>query len=126
MTRPLVYLAGPYTNPDPVHNTHNTIKHATRLYESGLYVPVVPHLSLLWHLVEPRPIDFWYQYDLAILARCDAVYRLQGPSVGADAEVKAAIAAHIPVFYEPHEELLEEWCYKFTRNPRWADKVDRA
>jgi Domain of unknown function (DUF4406) len=105
--RPLVYVAGPYTNPDPVENTNRTIHAVDALIERGLVTPVSPHLTLLWHLVKPRPLDFWYAYDLATLARCDAVYRLPGPSTGADREVEFAKANNIPVFED--EMLLEVW-----------------
>src|SRR5262245_39762275 len=76
--RPLVYLAGPYTRPDPVENTHTVIRLASELVDEGLVTPVVPHLTLLWHLVSPRPLEFWYEYDVAILGRCDAVFRIVG------------------------------------------------
>ena len=105
--RPLVYVAGPYTAPDPVANLNATIKLATRLYDSELVVPVVPHLSLLWHLVEPRPVEYWYEYDLHLLRRCDAVLRIQGASQGADREVKEAERLELPVFY--NEKSLLDW-----------------
>lgn len=44
---PIVYIAGPYTNPDPVANTHNAIKIADQLYVDGVCVPIIPHLTLL-------------------------------------------------------------------------------
>ncbi len=95
--RPLVYVAGPYTKPDPVENTHTTIRLASELVDEGLVTPVVPHLTLMWHLVMPRPLEFWYEYDVATLARCDAVYRMQGESHGADREVEFAEQNGIPV-----------------------------
>jgi hypothetical protein len=95
---PLVYLAGPYSDPDPVENTHAVIKIATRLYETGLVAPVVPHLTLLWHLVEPKPKDFWYGYDMHVLRRCDAVLRVVGSSPGAEAEVLEAKRIGLSVF----------------------------
>ena len=96
--RPLVYIAGPYSSPDPVWNTHNTIGIAGQLADEGLVTPVVPHLTLLWHAVQPRSIDFWYEYDLAVLARCDAVLRLPGASTGADRETDFAESLGIRVF----------------------------
>lgn len=100
VTRPLVYLAGPYTRPDPVLNTHETIRFASKLLDEGLVTPFVPHLTLLWHLVSPREVDFWYDYDLAVLARCDALLRIEGESTGADKEVAFAVERGIPVFYD--------------------------
>lgn len=102
---PLVYIAAPYTHPDPVQNTHEVIKVADALWESRVCVPLVPHLSLLWHLVSPKPVDDWYAYDLHLLARCDALVRLAGPSTGADDEVLAAELRQIPVFYDADEVL---------------------
>ncbi len=102
----IVYIAHPYTHDDPVANTHQAIEWANVLIACG-FVPYVPHLNLLWHLVTPRPVAFWYDYDLNFLKRCDAVLRVGGPSTGADAEVATAKQHGIPVF-----ELIadmEEW-----------------
>lgn len=95
---PLVYLAGPYTHPDPAENVRRTVLLAEQLAESGVMVPYVPHLTHLWHLIAPRPIEFWYAYDLHILQRCDAVLRLEGASEGADNEVVEAFRLGLPVF----------------------------
>ena len=107
LSRPLVYVAGPYTNPDPIQNTHTTIKIANDLIDEAVVTPVIPHLTLLWHMVSPRPLEFWYAYDLAMLVRCDAVYRLPGASTGADAETLFAKDREIPVFTE--KEALYRW-----------------
>lgn len=105
--RPLVYVAGPYTRPDPVENTHNSIRLAADLVDEGLVTPYVPHLTLLWHIVLPRPPEWWYEYDYAILRRCDAVFRIAGESRGADMEVDIARNMGIPVFSD--RELLRIW-----------------
>lgn len=112
---PIVYVAGPYTNPDPVENTHNAIKAADDLYVRGVCVPIIPHLSLLWHMVRPHTdVNFWYDYDILIMLRCDAVLRLPGVSSGADREVEIAVAHNIPVF--DRDDELVDWCSTFTRN----------
>jgi len=106
--RPMVYVAGPYTSPDPVKNTHDTVHRASEMIDEGKVTPVVPHLTLLWHLVVPRTdVEFWYAYDLAILARCDAVLRLEGPSTGADREVAFAVELGLPLFTT--KQALYEW-----------------
>ncbi len=105
--RPLVYLAGPYSKPDPVENTHRVILEANKLLDDGRVTPHVPHLTHLWHLVSPRPIEFWYEYDLALLVRCDAVLRMPGDSTGADREVDVAEELRIPVFHS--RESLYQW-----------------
>jgi nucleoside 2-deoxyribosyltransferase len=96
---PLVYIAGPYTHPDPIENTRRAIEVADVLADMGAVVPHVPHLTLLWQLVRPHEVDWWHEYDLAILARCDALLRLDGASTGADAEVEFAASREIPVFF---------------------------
>jgi len=105
--RPLVYIAGPYTLPDPVANTNAVITLASDLIDEGLVTPLVPHLTLLWHLAAPRPLDFWYAYDVALLRRCDAMFRVEGASSGADMEVDFAGAHGIPVFTS--RDRLNTW-----------------
>lgn len=109
--RPLVYVAGPYQRPDPVENTHNTIRVADRLHESGLVTCHVPHLTLLWHAIVPHSDpDYWYTYDFAVLSRCDALLRLPGDSTGADNEVDFALErVGIPVFHD--EDHLLSWAF---------------
>lgn len=101
-TRPLVYLAGPYSKPDPVENTHRAVRAAEELMHFGV-VPLVPHLTLLWHLVSPHEVEWWYAYDLELLARCDALVRLPGRSTGAVREERTARKLGLPIFaFEPH------------------------
>lgn len=103
--RKWIYIAGPYTNPDPVLNTRNAILAGQRMYEAGLF-PVIPHLSLLHHLVIPQPLEFWYNFDLNLLTRCDALLRLPGASTGSDKEVDFAEHLSIPVFYDESQAIL--------------------
>lgn len=99
--RPLVYVAGPYTNPDPVRNTHDAVMWAEQLIATGKACPVVPHITLLWHAIAPHDdVDYWYDLDLGHLRKCDAVFRFPGKSSGADAEVEWADRWGIPVFTE--------------------------
>lgn len=107
LNRPLVYVAAPYTRPDPVENTHLLIAQVDQIAEEGIVTPIAPHLTLLWHLVRPRTIDFWYAYDLATVARCDALLRLPGDSTGADNEVNFAEERGIPVFRDKAD--LYQW-----------------
>lgn len=60
-------------------------------------VPLVPHLSLLWQLISPKPYATWLDYDRELLARCDAVLRVPGFSVGATLEAEFALRRGIPV-----------------------------
>jgi nucleoside 2-deoxyribosyltransferase len=102
----LAYVAGPYTHPDPVENTHNAIRAGMLLREAG-YCPVIPHLSLLAHIVCPRPPEFWYEWDLRLMDRCDFMLRLPGESWGADREEEYAAEIGIAVYRMTAEEFLE-------------------
>ena len=95
---PLVYIAGPITIPDPIRNTREAIGIAEHLYTSNICVPLIPHTALLWHLVFPHDNAYWYEYDLHLLIKCDAVLRLDGESHGADAELEVAADIGIPCF----------------------------
>lgn len=99
MRKPLVYVAGPYTNPDPVENTNKFANIGLRLVQDGVVTPFIPHFSLVWHLVTPQPYEFWLEYDLEIVEHCDAVLRIPGASSGADGEVNFAKDHGIPVYY---------------------------
>jgi hypothetical protein len=97
--RAVVYVAGPYTHPDPVSNTRRALEVGTLLLDSGHVAPIVPHLSLFWDLHTPRPYRTWLELDLDLISRCDAVLRTPGISAGADIEVQHATAEGIRVFH---------------------------
>lgn len=92
-----VYVAGPYTKPDPGHNVYNACKAADELLALG-FLPFIPHLSHLWHLISPKPYEVWMDQDLGWLNRCDALLRIPGESPGADCEVEFATSLGIPCF----------------------------
>lgn len=98
----LIYVAGPYTKPDPCVNVNEHIKAADRLGDLG-YAPLVPVLSHFWHTMSPHPYEFWIGIDLEFVRRCDAVLRLPGESAGADKEEALARRLNIPVFYSVEE-----------------------
>jgi hypothetical protein len=93
-----VYVAGPYTNPDPCINTHETINVANQLLDVG-FTPFVPHLSHFWHTVTPKPYEDWLEYDNRWIPACDCMLRLPGASSGADKEETLAKSLGIPVYY---------------------------
>lgn len=94
-----IYIAGPYTKGDVVKNVHAAIIAAENLIERG-YIPYVPHLTHFWHFAIHHNIEFWYKYDLAWLAKCDALLRLPGESHGADEEIRFAKDHNIKVYYD--------------------------
>jgi hypothetical protein len=101
----MVYVAGPYTHPDPVENTHKMILAGVALRDAG-YTPLIPTLSLLTHIVSPHPADYWYQWDIDMLAHCEEMLRLPGESWGADREEEFALAHGIPVFHGTAEQFI--------------------
>lgn len=103
----MVYVAGPYTHPDPVENTRKAMLAAHGIYDRTGIPAYAPHLSLFQHFLMPQPLEWWYAYDLRILEKCDAVYRLGGNSKGADLEVEHAHEIGIPVFW--YYENLFDW-----------------
>ena len=83
---------------DIAANIHVAITAGDSLVELG-YMAYVPQVSHLWHMVSPKPYEYWLSLDLAILKHCTAVLRLRGESKGADIEVKFAKDNNIPVFF---------------------------
>lgn len=77
----------------------------------GRVTPICPHWSLTQDLIAPIPHQSWIDYDLELVARCDAVLRIDGDSVGADIEVEYAKSHGIPVLYRLVD--LYEWADSF-------------
>jgi len=97
-----IYVAGPYTDPDPATNARNAILVGSELMDLGL-TPFVPHLNLIWDLVVPKSYDDWLAWDMKWLARCDAMLRIPGDSPGADLEEAFCQEQGIPVFRSIHD-----------------------
>lgn len=106
MRTTLVYLAGPLTQHPggtPWRNVSAACHHAETLrVQAGIaLVPIVvhvPHLSMLADMFTAREYHDWLADDLAILERCDVLYRFGGESPGAEREVRHAMDRGIPVF----------------------------
>ncbi len=91
-----IYIAAPYTHPDPIVNTRATVLAGEAVLQAGAF-PIVPHTSMIWHLVSPHDVDWWYAFDLQLLERTDALLRLPGASTGADREMIEALRQSKPV-----------------------------
>ncbi|HET8892100.1 MAG TPA: DUF1937 family protein [Candidatus Angelobacter sp.] len=92
-----IYVAGPYTKGDVAVNVRNAYQAANRLADLG-FAPFVPHGTHFWHMLFPRPYEFWLDLDNQFLPCCEAVLRLPGESSGADKEVQLARTLGKPVF----------------------------
>ena len=110
MTKTLIYLATPYTHPDPVvvewrFKTVNRV--AARLMGEGLHIfsPISHTHPIATDAENPLPTgwEFWRDYDFAILSCCRALYvlTLDGwqQSTGVTAEIKMAKELGIPVTF---------------------------
>jgi hypothetical protein len=119
--KPIVYIASPYTKGDPAINTHCQLRAFHELMDDGIVWPVVPLLSHFLHIQKPRKYQDWIDYDLALLDRYDACYRINAEvadldycvtdSSGADGEVARFKAMGKPVFYDL--EALYVWANPF-------------
>lgn len=109
MNSKIIYLAGPYSHPMEsvrIERFERLSRFAGLMLANGFWVyspishshPIAmecPELGLSW--------DAWRTLDLAMLARCDAMWVLMLPgwkeSSGVSAEIESATAAQIPVAY---------------------------
>jgi hypothetical protein len=96
-TKPLIYVAGPYSHPDPILNVRRAIQVGNWIESLG-GLPYIPHLSMFQHLCAPRNYEQWIQLGLAWVQRCDAFIRIPGGSRGADREEALAFELKIPSF----------------------------
>jgi hypothetical protein len=108
----MILIAGPYrsgTNDEPELMTRNLRRLeevALPLFRQG-HLPVIGEwlaLPLLYHAGCTRAGDAAWEeilYPVAhrLIARCDAVLRLEGASKGADEDVRVAKSLGLPVYY---------------------------
>ena len=100
-----IYLASPISVPDPYQNVLNAISVADDLMMYG-FAPYVPQLSYFQEKYGRfdtsgygEDYERFMQLDFEWLAQCDALFRIEGYSLGADREVEFALLNDIPVFY---------------------------
>lgn len=98
----LIYVSGPITLGATAHHVHDALRAAEYLIALGHNV-MVPQLTHLWDVASPKPWVYWLKNDLALVKRCDALLRLPGESLGAEAETKAALENKIPVYTDLYE-----------------------
>lgn len=99
-----IYVAGPYTKGDVAVNVRKAIDAGEELASHG-FAPFVPHLTHFWHMIHPRPYEFWCDLDNEFVVCCDALLLLPGDSAGVVAEADLATRNGIPVFQSVPEIL---------------------
>lgn len=121
-----VYIASPYTKGDTAVNVRNSILMADYLANCGVH-PKCPLLTHWWHLVAPRPYEFWLEYDLIEMMECDVMIRMAGESSGADREVeewnKAHASENLPYYFDITKGNAWELLHEFI--DRQKKKYDR-
>ena len=118
MTKPIkvfkVYIAGPYTKPDPAVNTARAMDMWHELRDLG-FSPLCPHLSHFLHIHHARPYQEWLDYDNEWIEVCDVLLRLPGESSGADDEVLLSKSLDIPVVLSVSD--LIQWRLRMLTPP---------
>ncbi|GAB7126988.1 DUF4406 domain-containing protein [Silvimonas sp. JCM 19000] len=119
MSSQMILIAGPYrsgTDGDPVRIALN-LKHLERaaldVYQRG-HMPLIgewaalPLAAMAGSQAVGDAISEQYMYPVAhrLLQRCDAVYRIEGASKGADQDVQLALAWGKPVYHALDEVPL--------------------
>ena len=107
--KPWIYIAGPYTNPYPIYNTRRAMEWWDRLWKTNLIIPIVPHWTMFQDLLFPLPYEEWLKYDSHMLERCDALFRLEGKSSGADEELGKMLKQGKPIFLEKDYQPMLSW-----------------
>lgn len=113
--KPIIYIAGPYTQGSEVRNTVKALQTGIQVYVRG-GIPLVPHSSFLYELVGSRPrktasdlevsvayeLDYedYMEMDLQFLEVCDALLRLSGESSGADRETSRMSQLGKPILFD--------------------------
>ena len=100
-----IYIAGPYSKPDPVSNTTIACGRYVSLRRNipeGLII--CPHWSMVQALIRPMPHEYWMKHDFALIRALalsgipGCISRMPGESAGADMETKLAKELDLSVF----------------------------
>lgn len=116
----VIYISGPITNGGKDTTRKGMLKNVMRAIGIGKTMldnrinPYIPHLDWLfgWHpRAKHTTWDQFLNWDLTMIRKCDAIYRIRGKSQGADIECRFAKKLRKPVFYS----LKELICYAKKR-----------
>lgn len=106
MDKKLVYIAGPLTTGNTMHNVREAVVAGSWVIQNG-HAAYVPHVNVLWDMIQPGDYEMWIELCFDMLARCDGMLRLPGPCPGCEREADLAEELDIPIFYSLEE--LKEW-----------------
>lgn len=103
----LAYLAAPYSDPDPlvvIERIRLLYLADAMLMERGIYTvsPLLKH-AILEHRNLPGDWQYWKDYSLELMRRCDELIVLMLPgwdkSAGVAGEIEAAEELGIPIIH---------------------------
>jgi len=112
----LILIAGPYrsgTDDDPVlmrRNLDRLEAAALEVWQRG-HLPMIgewvalPLMRMAGMQAPGDPVWESIQYPVAhqLLEKCDAVYRIEGASKGADQDVRIAMERGLPVYFQSED-----------------------
>ena len=113
--KPWVFIAGPYTEPYPIYNTRRVMEWWDKLWKTKLIVPIAPHWTMFQDLLFPQPYEEWLKYYSSLLMRCDALFRLEGKSSGADEELEKILKQNKPIFLESQYSSMISWADEWIK-----------
>ena len=97
-----IYVASKYSNGDKEENVHKAIEVAEALSQKG-WCPFIPVLTHYWDKLYYHLYEFWLEQDNEWLPYCDAIFRVEGESLGADKEVSFAKVIGMTVYHSLDE-----------------------
>lgn len=122
-SKPLIYLASPYSHPDPSVRQERyeaACKAAASLMRQGhhIYSPIAATHPLAAAHDLPGDWQYWQCFDCNMINRCDEVFVLMldgwQDSVGVQAEIQYATTCGKPVEYiPPHPDQDKVQLYKW-------------
>lgn len=98
-----IYVIGPVNTVRPGSecdqflNVRRMIEVATDLVNLGMN-PILPALCSFWHMMAPQPRAFWIAKGQSDARSCNAAFRMDGESSGADADQVYCEKHEIPIF----------------------------
>jgi hypothetical protein len=79
---------------------------ADKIGPPGWLAVFIPHAYQLSNAGFPRDYEAWMRTTAVALRRCDALFRMEGVSPGADREMDMARAESIPVYMHTVAEAV--------------------
>jgi hypothetical protein len=112
----IILIAGPYrsgTDDDPAliaRNLDRLEAAAMPIYQAG-HIPMIGEWVALpimrqagsTSLADPIAQQYLYPVASRLIERCDAIYRIEGASKGADEDVRLARQRNLPIYTAPDQ-----------------------